>query len=165
MLNYMGQGAWLMNLGKGALLQSRNPFYEIMPHWFLISGIILATIATIIASQAMISGSYTLVNEAMNLNLQHTNLVVLSACETGKGEIVNGEGVYGLSRSFQVAGAGKILMSLWKVDDQTTTQLMIAFYKNWLRLSDLQQAFGLAQKYIREKYPSPYYWGAFVLLN
>jgi KUP system potassium uptake protein len=68
MLNYMGQAAWLMNLGKGALLQGRNPFYEIMPHWFLIAGILIATIATIIASQAMISGSYTLVNEAMNLN-------------------------------------------------------------------------------------------------
>ncbi|RNI33977.1 potassium transporter Kup [Hanamia caeni] len=68
MLNYMGQAAWIMNLGKGALLQARNPFYEIIPHWFLIPGIIIATIATIIASQAMISGSYTLVNEAMNLN-------------------------------------------------------------------------------------------------
>ena len=68
MLNYMGQGAWLMSLGKGAFLQDRNPFYEMMPHWFLIPGIIIATIATIIASQAMISGSYTLVNEAMNLN-------------------------------------------------------------------------------------------------
>ena len=68
MLNYMGQAAWIMNLGKGAILQSRNPFYEIMPHWFLIAGIIIATIATIIASQAMISGSYTLINEAMNLN-------------------------------------------------------------------------------------------------
>jgi KUP system potassium uptake protein len=68
MLNYMGQAAWIMNLGKGALLQGRNPFYELMPHWFLIAGIIIATIATIIASQAMISGSYTLVNEAMNLN-------------------------------------------------------------------------------------------------
>jgi KUP system potassium uptake protein len=68
MLNYMGQAAWLMNLGNGALLQTRNPFYEIMPQWFLIAGIIIATIATIIASQAMISGSYTLINEAMNLN-------------------------------------------------------------------------------------------------
>ncbi len=68
MLNYMGQAAWIMNLGKGAFLQSRNPFYEIMPHWLLITGIIIATIATIIASQAMISGSYTLINEAMNLN-------------------------------------------------------------------------------------------------
>lgn len=68
MLSYMGQAAWIMNLGKGALLQGRNPFYEIMPEWFLIPGIIIATIATIIASQAMISGSYTLINEAMNLN-------------------------------------------------------------------------------------------------
>jgi KUP system potassium uptake protein len=68
MLNYMGQGAWLMSVGKGVFLQDRNPFYQMMPHWFLIPGIIIATIATIIASQAMISGSYTLVNEAMNLN-------------------------------------------------------------------------------------------------
>lgn len=68
MLNYMGQAAWIMNLGKGAFLQSRNPFYEIMPHGLLIAGIIIATVATVIASQAMISGSYTLINEAMNLN-------------------------------------------------------------------------------------------------
>lgn len=68
MLSYMGQGAWIMHLGNGAFLQSRNPFYEMMPHWFLIAGILIATIATIIASQAMISGSYTLINEAMNLN-------------------------------------------------------------------------------------------------
>ena len=103
--------------------------------------------------------------EAMNLNLQGTNLVVLSACETGIGEIMNGEGVYGLSRSFQVAGADKILMSLWKVDDRVTKELMISFYKNWLRLNHPQQAFIEAQKAIKLKYPSPYYWGAFVLLN
>lgn len=68
LLNYMGQAAWIMNLGENAVLDGRNPFFEIMPHWFLIFGIIVATTATIIASQAMISGSYTLVNEAMNLN-------------------------------------------------------------------------------------------------
>lgn len=68
MLNYMGQAAWIMKLGNGAFLQGRNPFFEMMPHQFLLIGIIIATIATIIASQAMISGSYTLINEAMNLN-------------------------------------------------------------------------------------------------
>lgn len=68
LLNYMGQAAWLMNLGDNAVLDGRNPFFEIMPHWFLIIGIIIATSATIIASQAMISGSYSLVNEAINLN-------------------------------------------------------------------------------------------------
>ncbi|MBK9632062.1 MAG: KUP/HAK/KT family potassium transporter [Saprospiraceae bacterium] len=68
MINYMGQAAWLMNLGEGTLLDGRNPFFEIMPQWFLIIGIVIATSAAIIASQAMISGSYTLVNEAMNMN-------------------------------------------------------------------------------------------------
>lgn len=68
LINYMGQAAWLMSLGDQALLDGRNPFFEIMPQWFLIPGIIIATSAAIIASQALISGSYTLINEAMNLN-------------------------------------------------------------------------------------------------
>ena len=67
LVNYLGQAAWLMHQGD-PLLQGRNPFFEIMPHWFLIAGIIIATTATIIASQALISGSYTLISEAMNLN-------------------------------------------------------------------------------------------------
>ncbi|HNR07140.1 MAG TPA: KUP/HAK/KT family potassium transporter [Saprospiraceae bacterium] len=68
MINYMGQAAWIMNLGEGQFLDGRNPFFEIMPEWFLIPGIVIATLAAIIASQAMISGSYTLISEAMNLN-------------------------------------------------------------------------------------------------
>ena len=66
-VNYLGQAAWLMNQGQ-TLLGDRNPFYTIMPHWFLIIGIIIATLATIIASQALISGSFTLINEAISLN-------------------------------------------------------------------------------------------------
>ena len=66
-LNYFGQGAWLM-LKKEVYLNGLNPFYEIMPHWFLIFGIFIATAATIIASQALISGSFTLISEAMRLN-------------------------------------------------------------------------------------------------
>ncbi len=67
-VNYMGQASYLMGLGEGATMHGLNPFYEIMPEWFLIPGIIIATSAAIIASQALISGSYTLINEAMNLN-------------------------------------------------------------------------------------------------
>lgn len=67
LINYFGQAAWIMNQGLPTL-NGRNPFFEIMPHWFLLIGIIIATLATIIASQALISGSYTLVSEAMNLN-------------------------------------------------------------------------------------------------
>ena len=67
LVNYLGQAAWIMHQGQ-PLLEGRNPFFEIMPHWFLIAGIVIATAATIIASQALISGSYTLISEAMNLN-------------------------------------------------------------------------------------------------
>lgn len=66
-INYIGQAAWIMNQGK-ATLSGRNPFFEMMPHWFLVPSILIATAATIIASQALISGSYTLISEAMNLN-------------------------------------------------------------------------------------------------
>lgn len=66
-VNYFGQGAWLLSQGE-ANLNGRNPFFEIMPSWFLLSGIVIATCAAIIASQALISGSYTLISEAMNLN-------------------------------------------------------------------------------------------------
>jgi KUP system potassium uptake protein len=67
MTNYMGQAAWLMHQGE-PLLGGRNPFYEMMPPWFLITGIVIATLAAIIASQALISGSFTLISEAVSLN-------------------------------------------------------------------------------------------------
>jgi KUP system potassium uptake protein len=67
-LNYFGQGAWLLGL-QDQLLNGANPFFQIMPQWFIPVGIGIATAATIVASQALISGSFTLINEAMRLNL------------------------------------------------------------------------------------------------
>jgi KUP system potassium uptake protein len=66
-VNYLGQAAWLIHQPE-VFLEGRNPFFEMMPQWFLLPGIIIATMAAIIASQALISGSFTLVNEAINLN-------------------------------------------------------------------------------------------------
>jgi len=66
-VNYLGQASWLLNHG-GLHLNDRNPFFEMMPEWFLIPGIVIATLAAIVASQALISGSFTLINEAINLN-------------------------------------------------------------------------------------------------
>lgn len=66
-VNYMGQAAWVLHQGS-KFLDGRNPFFEMMPQWFLLPGIVIATCAAIIASQALISGSYTLISEAMNLN-------------------------------------------------------------------------------------------------
>jgi CHAT domain-containing protein len=103
--------------------------------------------------------------EAMNLGFDHTELVVLSACETGLGEVKLGEGVFGLQRSFLVAGSDAVIMSLFKVSDEVTTELMANFYNKWLEYGDKRKAFVEAKKEINKKYNSPKYWGAFLMVG
>ena len=109
--------------------------------------------------------------EASQLHLQGTELVVLSACETGLGQQANGEGVFGLRRGLQEAGAESVLMSMWPVPDQETQELMALFYQQWLGGLDAHEALRRAQlkerETVRQRYGRdlPYYWGAFVLVG
>ncbi|MDY7021598.1 MAG: CHAT domain-containing protein, partial [Cyanobacteriota bacterium] len=102
--------------------------------------------------------------EVANLKLRGTKLVVLSACETGLGEVENGEGVYGLRRAFTLAGAESQVMSLWKVNDEGTKELMIKYYQRLLQNQGRSEALRQTQLEMlnSEEYQHPYYWAAFV---
>ena len=103
-------------------------------------------------------------SEISNLDLSACQLVVLSACETGLGEIKGSEGVFGLQRAFKMAGAKNIIMSLWKVPDAQTAELFDIFYEECFAGKSIHEAFGAAQSKMKAKY-SPYYWAGFVLLE
>lgn len=104
--------------------------------------------------------------EISELNLTQTDLVVLSACETALGEIKGSEGVFGLQRAFKMAGVKSMIVSLWKVDDSATSQMMQSFYKYWLGGMSKHEAFKKAQGEIRALHPNdPYFWAAFVLID
>ena len=103
--------------------------------------------------------------EASLLDLRNTELVVLSACETGKGTIQNSEGVYGLRKAIADAGAANTIMSLWKVDDNVTQEFMTNFYVTWLSGKTIRDAFYETQLAIKTKFPQPYFWGAFILVG
>ncbi len=100
--------------------------------------------------------------DVTGLDLLNTELVVLSACDTGLGDIHAGEGVFGLRRAFVLAGAKTLVMSLWKVPDQQTQELMVDFYERILRGEGRAEALRGAQLALKQQYPHPRYWGAFI---
>jgi CHAT domain-containing protein len=103
--------------------------------------------------------------ELADLNLWGTQLVVLSACDTGRGDIKLGQGVYGLRRAFVVAGAETVVMSLWKVNDETTHALMKAYYRNLLAGQGRAAALRQAMRSLRATRPHPHEWAPFIVLG
>ena len=110
-------------------------------------------------------GGILTADDIAKCDLSGTGLVVLTACDTGKGKVTS-EGVYGLQRAFKKAGAETILMSLWKVDDKAASEFISIFYESltsngWNKRAALKSA----KDKMRHKYPSPYYWAGFIMLD
>ncbi|NOT74167.1 MAG: CHAT domain-containing protein [Cyclobacteriaceae bacterium] len=147
-------------LTENEAMMAENPLMK--------SGLLLSGAGDILAKTTYnynIESGVLTAYEAMSLNLDRTDLVVLSACETGLGEISNGEGVYGLQRAFFVAGAKVLIMSMFKVDDDATQKLILNFYKKWLVSGNMRQSFVEAKKELRTEYPEPIFWGAFMMIG
>ena len=105
------------------------------------------------------------VREIYNTKLS-ADLVVLSACQTGKGQLEKGEGVSGLSRAFLYAGAQSVLVSLWNINDRATAEFMEHFYTYLSRGESKEKALQSAKKrMLKSKYAHPFYWAAFVLIG
>ncbi|HLP12270.1 MAG TPA: tetratricopeptide repeat protein [Flavobacteriales bacterium] len=143
--------------GTKTLVENSNPLMR--------SGIVLAGANDIWNEESKSEEDGVLTAyEVSLLNLQNTKLTVLSACETGLGDIKGSEGVYGLQRAFRIAGVKQLIMSLWQVPDKETEEFMVNFYTNLVKLKNTNKAFEATQKAMRAKY-EPYYWGAFVLIE
>jgi len=154
---------------KSALGSNREPIFKLSDHPMIRSGLIMAG-----AKQAWLTGKHPAgqedgiltAYEISQMNLSGTELVVLSACETGLGDIVGNEGVYGLQRAFKIAGAKYLIMSLWKVDDKSTRAFMTSFYRHWLtEKQTVPEAFRSAEREMRLKYSGAYDWAGFVLVE
>ena len=108
-------------------------------------------------------------DEISALNFSSVDLLVLSACQSGQGDIASSEGVFGLQRGFKVAGVKSIIMSLWKVNDTATRLLMTEMYKNLLTGQEIREAFVNAQMSLRTfengLFDKPEFWAAFILLD
>lgn len=103
--------------------------------------------------------------EVESLDLSHTQLVVLSACETGVGDVPRHQGVLGFRRSFMVAGAETLVTSLWRVNDQSAAELMIDYYRRLAQGAGRVAAMESAMRELRTRYASPYHWAPFIVLG
>ncbi|MBK8243037.1 MAG: CHAT domain-containing protein [Saprospiraceae bacterium] len=150
-------------------LSNSEPVFKISDHPMLRSGLIMAGGNVAWQGKQILEGredGILTAYEISQMNLSNTELVVLSACETGLGEIQGNEGIYGLQRAFKIAGAKYLIMSLWQVPDKQTSLLMTTFYKKWLEEKmNIQDAFHAAQKELRDNGLDPYNWAGFVLVE
>ena len=105
--------------------------------------------------------------EISKLDMRGLDLVVLSACQTGLGDIISGEGVFGLQRGFKKAGVHTLIMSLWSVDDNATQLMMTEFYSNLTKGMTKREAFLGAQNKVKTTagFENPRFWAAFIMLD
>ena len=151
---------------EGLSLDDRNPF-TLADEPLLRSGIILSGANRVWGGLPPIEGredGIVTAYEISQMDLSNTQLIVLSACETALGDIKGNEGVFGLQRAFKLAGVKSMILSLWRVPDNETAELMTDFYSYYLQGKSVREAFNAAQKNMRAKY-KPYYWAAFVLIE
>ena len=155
--------------GKKTKDFGQEPIFKMSEHPMIRSGLLMAG-----AKQAWLTGKHPegqedgilTAYEISQMNLSNTELVVLSACETGLGQVSGNEGVYGLQRAFKIAGAKYLIMSLWKVDDRSTAAFMAKFYQQWLQeKQSIPEAFRAAQQAMRTQSPNAYDWAGFVLIE
>jgi tetratricopeptide (TPR) repeat protein/CHAT domain-containing protein len=147
--------------GQPVFTVSDNPLFR--------SGLIMAGAEYVWKGNAPIEGvedGILTAYEVSNLYLPNTKLVVMSACETGLGDIQGSEGVYGLQRAFKMAGVDYIIMTLWQVLDKETSDFMTLFYQNLLAKKSIPDAFKITQDSMKNKYRhEPYKWAGFVLIH
>jgi len=132
------------------------------------SGIVLAGVNSPWLSSTDIIGSNDGIITALeltNLDLSFVELVVLSACETGKGDVLDGEGIYGLQRALKIAGVHYLLISLWKIPDEKTAELMKFFYQNLVNGENPENALFKAKMKMKSIYSSPFDWSGFVIFS
>ncbi|MFN0048323.1 MAG: CHAT domain-containing protein [Cytophagales bacterium] len=167
------ESAYVLHIAThGYFLERKSTGSELINNPMLNSGLLMANAGTLLQTPDLgyinqKSGVLT-ASEVMDLNFSKTKLVVLSACETGRGQVEVGEGVYGLQRAFLMAGANAIILSLFKVDDEATRLLMLKFYEKFLTNgNDYRKAFREAKQELRnsKEFSSPIYWGAFIMIE